>query len=129
MSGERYRLTWASSFFWPLCYLSFFDLWILITSFGIFKLFLSIYMQFWNVNKIRISFNQSEAMSTILKQHHLKGRVMVFNVTFNNISVVSWWRKPEYLEKSTDLPHVTDKHNVVSSKPRLSKIQTPNISW
>jgi hypothetical protein len=20
-----------------------------------------------------------------------------------------WWRKPEYLEKSTDLPHVTDK--------------------
>ena len=20
-----------------------------------------------------------------------------------------WWRKPEYLDKSTDLPHVTDK--------------------
>jgi hypothetical protein len=20
-----------------------------------------------------------------------------------------WWRKPEYLEKTTDLPHVTDK--------------------
>jgi cytochrome b561 len=40
--------------------------------------------------------------------------VMVFNATFNNISVISWWsvywwRKPEYPEKTTDLPQVTDK--------------------
>ena len=37
---------------------------------------------------------------------------MVFNATFNNISVISWRRKPaaEYLEKTTDLPQVTDKH-------------------
>jgi hypothetical protein len=39
---------------------------------------------------------------------------MVFNVTFNNISVISfgqlyWSRKPEYPEKTTDLPQVTDK--------------------
>jgi hypothetical protein len=34
---------------------------------------------------------------------------MVFNATFNNISVISWWRKPEYLEKTTDLSQVTDK--------------------
>jgi cytochrome b561 len=39
---------------------------------------------------------------------------MVFNATFNNISVISWWsvywwRKPEYPEKTTDLPQVTDK--------------------
>ena len=39
---------------------------------------------------------------------------MVFNATFNNISVISWQsvllvRKPEYLEKATDLPQVTDK--------------------
>jgi hypothetical protein len=32
---------------------------------------------------------------------------MVFNATFNNISVISWWsvlsrRKPEYPEKTTD---------------------------
>jgi hypothetical protein len=33
-----------------------------------------------------------------------------------------WWRKPEYLEKTTDLPQVTDKyyHNVVLSTPPLN---------
>ena len=30
---------------------------------------------------------------------------MVFNATLNNY----WWRKPEYPEKTTDLPQVTDK--------------------
>ena len=35
-------------------------------------------------------------------------RVIVFNATFNNISAI-WWRKPEYPEKTTDLPQVTDK--------------------
>ena len=34
--------------------------------------------------------------------------VMVFNATFNNISVISW-RKTEYAEKTTDLSQVTDK--------------------
>jgi hypothetical protein len=40
---------------------------------------------------------------------------MVFHTTFNNISVISWrsvlleWRKPEDLEKTTDLRQVTDK--------------------
>ena len=34
---------------------------------------------------------------------------MVLNATFNNISVISWWRKSEYPEKTTDLPQVTDK--------------------
>jgi len=34
---------------------------------------------------------------------------MVFNATFNNISVTSWWRKPEYPEKTIHLPQVTDK--------------------
>ena len=43
--------------------------------------------------------------------------VMVFNATFNNISVIDiyrggqfyWWRKPEYPAKTTDLSQVTDK--------------------
>jgi len=39
-------------------------------------------------------------------------RVMVFDATFNNISVISlvqyyWWRKPECLEKTTILSQVT----------------------
>jgi len=41
---------------------------------------------------------------------------MVFNATFDNISVISWqsvllvdWRKPEYTEKTADLSQVTDK--------------------
>jgi len=41
--------------------------------------------------------------------------VMVFDATFNNISIISWrsvlwWLKREYQEKTTDLPQVTDKH-------------------
>jgi hypothetical protein len=44
--------------------------------------------------------------------------LVVFNVTFNNISATFvvycggqfyWWRKPEYLEKTIDLSQVTDK--------------------
>ena len=39
---------------------------------------------------------------------------MVFNATFNNISVILWQSvlllvKPEHLDKTTDLPQVTDK--------------------
>jgi hypothetical protein len=42
------------------------------------------------------------------------GRVMVFDATFNNISVISWQsvllvEKKEYPEKTTDLSKVTNK--------------------
>jgi hypothetical protein len=44
--------------------------------------------------------------------------VMVFNATFYNMSVTSWWSvllvEEIYPEKTTDLPQVTDKHNSVS---------------
>jgi len=35
-------------------------------------------------------------------------RVMVFNTTFNNISVISW-HSVLLVEKTTNLPQVTDK--------------------
>jgi hypothetical protein len=38
-----------------------------------------------------------------------------------------WWKKPEYPEKTTDLPQVTDKllsHNIVSNTPRLCTIHS-----
>ena len=35
---------------------------------------------------------------------------MVFNTTFNNISLyIHWWRRPDYPEKTTYLQQVTDK--------------------
>ena len=52
---------------------------------------------------------------------------MVFNTTFNNFSAISWW-SVLLVEETNDLSQVTDKHNVVSSRPRLSGIRTLDVS-
>jgi hypothetical protein len=66
--------------------------------------------------------------------YNIQVRVMVFNATFNNISVISWWSvlfwgKPEYMENTTDLPHhwQTLSCNVVSSTPRHERDSVNNI--
>jgi hypothetical protein len=61
---------------------------------------------------------------------------MVFNATFNSISVIQWWSV--LLVEETEIPgenhrpvashSQTLSHNVVSSTPRLSGIRTQNIS-
>jgi len=51
----------------------------------------------------------------------------VFNATFNNISDKTW-RSVLLVEKTINLPQVKLSHYVVSSTPRLSGIQTHNVS-
>jgi hypothetical protein len=53
---------------------------------------------------------------------------MVFNTTFNNISVISW--QPEYQEKTTDLPQVqvTDKFDHIMLHFAMNGLQAHNLS-
>jgi hypothetical protein len=63
-------------------------------------------------------------------------RLMVFNATFNNMSVISW--QSVLLVEETGVPREnhrpvlshwqTSSHNVVSSTPRLNAIRTHNVS-
>jgi len=57
---------------------------------------------------------------------------MVFKTTFNIFELFRegqfyWWRKPEYLEKTTDLPQIT-LYLLYWVHPTMSGIQTHNLS-
>jgi len=59
---------------------------------------------------------------------------MMFNATFNNISVISWrsiywWRKPEYSEKTIDLSQVTDKVNNIYEQTKILKLYFSCGCW
>ena len=63
-------------------------------------------------------------------------RVVVFNATFHNISVMSWRSVllveetvvPEEIHRPVASHWQTLSHNVVSSTPRMSRIRTHNVS-
>ena len=56
---------------------------------------------------------------------------MVFNVTFNNISAISWWwvLLVEETRVPGENPTCCKSNNVVSSTPRLSRIQIIQLPY
>jgi len=76
----------------------------------------------------------SKIMFTFIWQNRV--RVMVFNATFNNISVISWWSV--LFEEETAVPGENHRpvashwqtlsHDALSMTPRLSGIRTHNVS-
>jgi hypothetical protein len=56
--------------------------------------------------------------SQVLAQSMVRIKVMVFNTTFNNIPVISWWSV--LLVEETGVPgeNLSEFHKVVSSTPR-----------
>ena len=71
--------------------------------------------------------NILQICSFMIKKKSLGVRVEVFNATFNNISAISWW-SVLLLEKTTDLPQVTDQLMLYQVFHAMSGIRTHNVS-
>jgi hypothetical protein len=89
-----------------------------------------------NTSSSKIAIEWFEGLSNLwleLITLNLKGWVMVFNTTFNNISVILWWSVLLMGETAENHRPVashwqTLSHNVVSSTPGWSGIRTHNFS-
>ena len=88
----------------------------------------------WGVINLNTPFNNWSCINTLV--HTIRVRFMVLNATFNNISVILW-RSVLLVEESGvpgENPRPAASHwqtsstNVVSNTPRLSGIQTHNVS-
>jgi hypothetical protein len=69
---------------------------------------------FFSIPWMKFFFFLNQSNFFFLLQSEIMVRLKVFNATFNNISAISWRSvllvvKPEYPEKTTDLPQVTHK--------------------
>jgi hypothetical protein len=98
------------------------DLWIAMFNYWKFS------VQFYRVFRQIVHFTQD-----IILPNRVRVRGMVFNATFNNISVISW--RSVLLVEETREKHrpvashwQTLSHYVVSSIPRLRWIRTQNVS-
>jgi hypothetical protein len=89
-----------------------------------------------NSNTLHFLTNLESIELSPLSNHFrlcIKYRTMVFNATFNNISAISWqlalfwWRKQEYLEKTTNLWQATDKQ-LYQVHLAMNGIHTHNFS-
>ena len=82
----------------------------------------------YSVINLNTPFNNWSCINSLL--HTFRDRFMVFNATFNNISVILWWSA--LLVEESGVPgenrRQTSSTNVVSNTPRLSGIQTHNVS-
>jgi hypothetical protein len=78
---------------------------------------------------VESEWHYAEIKKTYIYKIWYRVRVMMFNATFNNFSVVSW-RSVLLVEETMDMSQVTDKlYNIMLSWLHLvmSRIRTPNI--